>query len=226
MRAIRSIRVVATGLLLIAVALVGISVTSSDEADAAVTHTSYVTFNIAGANSTWGPNPLARIRNAQLVVWYAAAHEPSAIAVQEVCDNTNSSVTDAKEYLMWELAQRGYTYYGYSTKVLASLSCVQGTWIFAKGTRVSSDYEILPGNAERENLLRVIQRTGTRSREARSTTRLANSQSMQPRAEPYEPAEARTQITTCCTRPSTGTTRPDRLWGAENRPVLLAARIL
>lgn len=125
-------------------------------AGAAVNPTSYITHNIAGANSTYGYNTLRRVYNAQLAVWYAAANNPSGIALQEVCTNyVNPSQTDAYQYLLWELTSRGYQSTIYFTKYLSSLQCRQGTMASGKGSLLGSDYRILPGTAEGETRVAV-----------------------------------------------------------------------
>ena len=139
-------------------------------AGATVTPTSYMTFNIAGAagapyttadhsNSITSGDPYLRQQHAMPIVYIAQASQPTGIAVQEDCDNTDPNITDAREYLMGELASRGYQYFGVNTKTLTTRHCVQCTWIFAKGTYAWADYLWLPGTTEGESRAAVCMRT-------------------------------------------------------------------
>lgn len=76
-------------------------------AGATVTPTSYMTFNIAGAagapyttadhsNSITSGDPYLRQQHAMPIVYIAQASQPTGIAVQEDCDNTDPNITDAR----------------------------------------------------------------------------------------------------------------------------------
>ncbi len=123
---------------------------------ATTTPTSYITHNVAGANSSYGQNSLQRVYNAQLAIWYTATGAPSGVALQEVCHNyVHPDWTDSYQYLRTELLARGYQTNVVWTKYLASLQCQQGTMVAGKGSLVGGDWALLPGQADGEDRVAV-----------------------------------------------------------------------
>jgi hypothetical protein len=116
-----------------------------------VAQVNYITYNLAGADDGFGDRgPWQRIEAAKHLIAYVDVVKPIAVAVQELCDNTDDKVNDAFEALNWEMTNRGY--FPYSGRDLKTHgTCKQRNGVYAKGNLIEANYFPLPKVPGEEN---------------------------------------------------------------------------
>lgn len=124
----------------------------SERAEAS-TSTSYVTANLAGADSYWGISHQQRVANLSTILYTVAAGHPSGIAVQEVCEFSGTQpVSDSLDTLIfqWNTVQHAYVFAAVPTGKIQG-SCVQYNAVFATGNYHADAALKLPGDGTSED---------------------------------------------------------------------------
>lgn len=159
------VRISRSGLARLVIALVVVVVVAlglGPPGAAANTPANYLTWNAAGANSTYSPNATQRVAHADLLRLAVAGHSPTGTAAQEVCDNTSASVWDQEDEFADIMNDYLPQFYGQglAMKVLSNIDCRQENWAYAKGVPYDGDYRVLPYDGHETRAVVCAKATG------------------------------------------------------------------
>jgi len=127
----------------------------------AVTNTSYVTANLAGANSTYGPSEAVRITNLVTVKNNVAFLAPHGVAAQELCLSDRGLWDSGNELIQaWQTNGTYKALVVTTGKTVSNLHCVQANGVFAHGINPTGHLYNLPYDNVENRMLICLQTSG------------------------------------------------------------------
>jgi len=125
----------------------------------ASTSTSYVTANLAGANSTYGINRTLRIANTSTVKFTVAVGNPAGVGVQEVCRHYQGLWDSADELVSTWGGGRSMQWLWVTTGKRVG-SCDQANAVFSVGNSAVPYYAALPFDGDEQRYIVCIRASG------------------------------------------------------------------
>lgn len=127
----------------------------------AVTNTSYVTANLAGANQTYGQSEQMRKTNLSTIKANVAFLGPFGIAVQEACFSDRGVFDSGNDMISTWQTNGSYKALVVTTgKTLSSLHCQQANGVFAAGLNPVGTLYNLPYDGSENRMLICLQTSG------------------------------------------------------------------